>query len=192
MIAIERGAELVLQRDTGRIEPAAARDRKAIGHVERVERIEPLILVEGAKRHRTNRCRFARGAQEYAAARDDIVRAHGCQFGGAVEARAAGIKACANHEAVLMPEQLIAVGRLPRYASRRRSRAGAIDLAEYGIRRKWIDELSAIQAKSGGRIIAKAQERWIGTRLGVGRVSVHSLMTEAPHMRRAFKGPGRR
>jgi hypothetical protein len=55
-----------------------------------------------------------------------------------------------------MPEQLIAVGRLPRYANRRRSRAGAIDLAEYGIRRKWIDELSAIQAKSGGRIIAKA------------------------------------
>src|SRR5262249_40877243 len=128
-----------------------------------------------------------RRPQKYAAARDDVVRADSSQFGAGVEASGAGIKAYPNHEAVLMPEQLIAVGRLTGYTKRCRSRAGTIDLGKDGIGRKRIYKLLAVQAERGRRVVAEAQKsHGRAAALGIRRVSVHGPLIEAPHMRDAF------
>ena len=93
IVAVQRGADLVLQVDIGDVETAAAGDRERIGDIERVERIEPAILIGGAQRDRADRYRIAGLSEKYAAAADDKVRADGAEFGAGREVGDAGVEA---------------------------------------------------------------------------------------------------
>ncbi len=118
LLAVERGADLVFERDPGIVETAAARDRERVRHVKGIERIDPAILVGGSQRNRADGDGIAGLAEKDAAATDDKVRADRAQLGACGKMRHAGIEAGADHETIVMPEQLVAVGRLQRHACR--------------------------------------------------------------------------
>ena len=146
LVAVERGADLVLQRDPRVIEPAAPGDRERIGDVERVERVNPAVLVGGAQRDRADRHRIAGLSEKDSAAADDVVRADRAEFGARREPGHAGIEAGSDHEVIVVPEQLIGVGRLQGEARRRRTGRRPIDLAQdgAGMRTDW-----RVESRSG-------------------------------------------
>src|SRR3954454_7501961 len=73
MIAVERGADLVLEFNARQVETASPRDRKRIRDVERVECVEAAVLVGGSKRDRADRNGIAGLSEKYGAAADDVV-----------------------------------------------------------------------------------------------------------------------
>ena len=139
IVAVQRGADLVLQADIGDVEAAAAGDRERIGDVEGVERIKPGILVGGAQRDRADRDGIAGLAEKYSAAADDKVRTDGAELGAGREVGDAGIETGADHEMIVVAEQLVGIGRLQRHARRGRMGRGSVALAQHGCwdRRDW-------------------------------------------------------
>ena len=194
LVAVERAADLILQRDAGDIEPAAAGDREGVGDVERVERIKPGVLIGGAKRDRADRNRIAGWSEKYPAAAHDKVRTDGAEFRAGRELGDAVIEAGADHETIVVSEQLVGVGRLQRHA-RSSSSASWFDRFSPSTAAviERIGELGPVQAVGGRTVVAKAKQRRIGgARLGAGRIAVQRVVIEDPHMRVAFDGPGRR
>ena len=129
IIAVQLAADLVLQLDPRIVEAAAGGDRKRLGHVEGVDRVDPGILIDGAQRDRADRDGIAGLAEKDAAAADDVVRTDGAEFGTCREICDAGGKAPADGETVVMAEQLIGIGRLQLHARGSRLRRGAVVLA---------------------------------------------------------------
>ena len=161
MTAVESGTQLILKHDAGTIEPAAARRPKTRRSRRKCRAHKARVPVGGSKRHRTNRNRSARGPQKYAAARDDIIRTHVPNSRVPLKRVMLASKlapttkrfSCPNNWSLLVACDVAAVaitGRCP------------VDLAEYGVRRKGIDELNAVQTESGGRLHCQSKERWIG------------------------------
>src|SRR3954454_16746144 len=103
-VAIERGANLILERDTRIIEPSTRRHRECIGDIEGVERVEPAVLIGGADRDGTKRHRIARSPEKYAASANNEVGADGTEFGARRKIGHAGIERRSEHELVIVPE----------------------------------------------------------------------------------------
>ena len=169
MLAVERGADLILKLNARMVEPAAARDRKRIGHVERVERIEPGVPVGGAKRDRADRNRIAGWSEKDAAAVDDVVRADRAQFGAGPEAGDAGVETGADHELVVVPEQLVGVGGLQGCPRRGRTGRGPIDLPQHGVVGEGICELDAVKAICRHVVVVEAKQRPDRRRIAASR-----------------------
>src|SRR5438552_10155599 len=110
MVAVELRADLIFQLNARMVEPAATRDRESIGHIEGIERVEPAVAVGGAKSDRTNRNRSAGWPEKYAAAADDEVWTDCAQFCAGPETGDAGIETGADHELIVVPEQLVGIG----------------------------------------------------------------------------------
>ena len=144
------------------VEPAAARDRERVRHVERVERIEPGVLVGGAKRDRADRNRIAGWPEEYAAAADDVVWTDRAQFGAGPEAGDAGVETGADHEVVVVPEQLVGVGCLQGRPGRRRTGRRPVDLPEHRVGGEGIGKLDAVEAVCRRGVVVEAKQRRIG------------------------------
>src|SRR4051812_33592672 len=191
-VAIERGANLILERDTRVVEPSTRRHREYIGDIEGVERVEPAVLIGGAERDRTERHWIARSPEKYAASANNEICADGTEFGARRKVCDAGIERRSEHELVIVPEQLVGVSRLQRYPRGGRAGCRPVDLSQYRTGVKRVSELNAVQAVSRHNIVAEAKQRRVGTRLSAGRIGIHRSLLKTPDMRRAFDRPARR
>src|SRR5207247_2321341 len=100
--------------------PTASRDRKRIGDVERIERVDAAVLIRGPQSDWSDGCGSAGWPEEYAAAADHKVRPDRAEFGARRIMRHAGIEAGSNDELIVVPEQFVVIGRLQRGAGRGR------------------------------------------------------------------------
>src|SRR5207249_6803354 len=126
------------------VEPAASGDGECIRHIERIECVNSAVLICGAQRDRADRYRAAGLSEEYSASADDEVWSDRPQFCAGRKAANAGVETAAEHELVIMTEQLIGVGGLHRDPRRRRAGGRSIILSQHGIGIEGIDELGSI------------------------------------------------
>src|SRR5437879_1122679 len=99
------------------------------------------------------------------------------------------VEARPDHELIVAPEQLVAVGRLERTADRLGDRVGAIDGARNGTAQN-VGDLQSILIKERSRWIAEAQARARDTGLSVADIAVDMLLPEAADVGVALDRPG--
>jgi len=83
-------------------------------------------------------------SKEYSASADDEVWTNRAQFCAGREAANAGVETAAEHELVIMTEQLIGVGGLQGDPRRRRAGGRSIILSQYCVWIEGIGELGSI------------------------------------------------
>src|SRR5205807_6117880 len=107
---------------------------------------------------RTDRNRSAGRAEEYAAAADDIVWTDRTQFGAGPEAGDAGVDAGADHELVVVPEQLVGIGGLQGCTGRDRTGCCPVDLPQHGVGWEGVCELDSIEAICRRGVVVEAKQ----------------------------------
>ena len=149
-------------------------------------------MIGGTKRDRAYRNRIAGLTEKYSAPANDVVRADCAEFRAGREVGHTGIETGADHEVIVVPEQLVGIGCLQRDAARCRMSRRSIVLSQHRVRIEGIGKLNSVQAVCRVDAVTKTKQRRIGVAgLRSRWVAILHLLIEDPHMGDTFDRPGR-